>query len=1276
MPENVVFKYSEFFSDDGGLKKVKQDFEKLSDDLIAKAKEVREKTKIIDLTNTEAVNKLIKETQELTEAKKKQVDTLKTIEKLEKNEQDQKKKVANAINAETEALKKRNREARQVATLQNTVNGSIENLRARLSLVTTAWTKLTAEELENTKRGRRLVESKKNLTDQLKKLEKATGDNRREVGNYGKALEGVNGRLSSLRAGLVNVAQAAGVTLGVFGAFRVIRNSVSIIRDFEKQNATLAGVLGKTKDEIRELTEDAKRLGSVTVKTATEVAQLQEAYARLGFSQKEILDLTEPTISGSIALNSSLDDTSLLVGAVVNSFDELSTTDAPEIIDQLSKSTTLSALNFEKLSVSLPIVASAANALDVPLTEVLATLGKLADAGVETSTAATALRNIFIESASRGINYRDAIEDIRNSTNKLSRANEIFGQRTAISALVIANNTEAVKELDKELQNAQGTAKELAEKQLDTLDGAIKLLISAWEGFVLQLNDATNGGNLLASSIRFVAENLQTLLKILAVSTTTWISYNIATRANNLIMKVNAASTTAAAAAQGVLTGAVKGSTFAMRAFNLAVKSNPLGLFATIIAAVITSLVLFKDELSGSVALQKEVQKAGDEAGKAEVARIKGISEERRKFIEELEFQNKVRKANGEDARKIDEEELEIKKRILEGEIERFQSTIDLEQKTTDELKAQLKEREKDLKDFEQRPLQTSVQLGGEGARRAGTKRRKQAIQETKVQLAESQAIVKENNAVIASLGKELNKIEKEVTLQSIENLKDRTKELSILRKKLQDLEDQAIEDEEQREIAVIKRKFDREIEAIKGQTEVEILLKKELSNRLISEIEKIEKDFEQRRAQIREEAAQIRRDLTLNEIQLDIENERIKTQELIKEIIKNDQITQSEKEKLIVAANERFLKLEREIILDGELKKLEDQKSIEEARLVEFRKSFENEKDFQEFKNAQLLRIQLRFAEKQLKLLQESGVEGFDVQIEQLKAQISDLNAQIEGLSPDVDPWKKFVNDLVDSFTQGSSIISSRLQKAVQESQKSLNDQQKAVETQRRRAEQGLENTLAFEQRQEAKKEKELIQRQKRLDQINKLTAYWNTYNANLSSLKGNEDSGDAITKTLRSIAVIEALTASLASFGDGGVVEDKLPTDGIFRGQSHQGNRGGIPIMVEGKEGIFSAKEMANLGKDNFYKLKNMASLGPMDQNFFSQQRRDFASQTPTIAAYSDPKIIKELREVKKAITSQPHQSVNMPEVVNGVLQFTETISNSNMIKRNHYKIQKPLL
>lgn len=340
------------------------------------------------------------------------------------------------------------------------------------------------------------------LGAKVRKVDAATRNYTKNIGNYSSAFKGAIGFTRQM-------VSALGLMGGAFLVVQVIRNVIKTIKEFNKETAILASILQKTRKEIAPLTKNAKELGSVTAKTANEVVKLQIAYARLGFTQKEILDLTEATIEGSIALNAQLDETAELTGAVVNSMDALATTDAPRIMDIMALSTAKSALNFEKLSTGLPIVLGAANALEIPFTKVVAILGKLSDAGIETSTSATSLRNIFIESAKQGIDFEKALNKITNSQNKLTTANEIFGKRAAVSALVIANNVEGVKELDKALQDAAGTSKEMADVQLDTLEGDLILLTSAWDGFVVSIED---GEGRIAKAIRGIVDTFSFLL--------------------------------------------------------------------------------------------------------------------------------------------------------------------------------------------------------------------------------------------------------------------------------------------------------------------------------------------------------------------------------------------------------------------------------------------------------------------------------------------------------------------------------------------------------------------------------------------------------------------------------------------------------------------------------------------------------------------------------------------------------------------------------------------
>jgi chromosome segregation ATPase len=71
----------------------------------------------------------------------------------------------------------------------NANRGEIDRMRAELSKVSVAWAGLSKEERENTEEGKKLTKQKLALTNELKRLEKQTGDTRRNVGNYSEGVK-------------------------------------------------------------------------------------------------------------------------------------------------------------------------------------------------------------------------------------------------------------------------------------------------------------------------------------------------------------------------------------------------------------------------------------------------------------------------------------------------------------------------------------------------------------------------------------------------------------------------------------------------------------------------------------------------------------------------------------------------------------------------------------------------------------------------------------------------------------------------------------------------------------------------------------------------------------------------------------------------------------------------------------------------------------------------------------------------------------------------------
>jgi hypothetical protein len=222
------------------------------------------------------------------------------------------------------------------------------------------------------------------------------------------------------------------------GLTNAIKDGVNVFKDFEQSNANLAAVLGVNTDQITQLTEDAKRLGSTTAFTASQVSELQTEYAKLGFSQEEILKVTESTLDASAALRSELGAQAALTGSVIRSF-ELDASEASRVNDVLAKAASSSALSFEKLNTALPIVSATAKGAGVSLERTTALLGVLSDRGVDASTAATGLRNVFLDIAKKGLTFEEAMNKINTATDKNVAALDLFGKRGATIGTILAS---------------------------------------------------------------------------------------------------------------------------------------------------------------------------------------------------------------------------------------------------------------------------------------------------------------------------------------------------------------------------------------------------------------------------------------------------------------------------------------------------------------------------------------------------------------------------------------------------------------------------------------------------------------------------------------------------------------------------------------------------------------------------------------------------------------------------------------------------------------------
>ncbi|MDH3321857.1 MAG: phage tail tape measure protein [Flavobacteriaceae bacterium] len=454
------------------------------------------------------------------------------------------------------------------------------------------------------------------LDKRLKKVDAATGQFQRSVGNYGKAFGKVTGVLRNFGLAV--------------GGLAVIRNITGIVRGFEQAQADLASVLGVNVEGMKALTDQARELGATTRFTAGEVSQLQKEFAKLGFDQTEIQAMTEATLQLAAATGTELPRAAEVTGATLRGFG-LDASETQRVVDVMAKSFSSSSLDMEKFATAMSSVAPVAKTAGLSVEKTTALLGTLTDRGLDASTAGTGLRNIFLELSKRGLSFEEAMLQINSATDKNAASLELFGKRGATVGTILSETAEDVSNLEGKLNDAGGAAKEMADKQLNTLNGALDLLKSAWEGFILDLEEGTGVFGGLKDIIFAVARNFTTIVKVIKTAAIAWGSYRIA------LMLVN--KETGKFKRFGLISffrklvlglkGLAKGgksAALSLRGIGTAMKSIPLVAW---IAGITTAISLIWDLVTGTDQATKEQNRLNDEL-REEIRLRKELSELRR----------------------------------------------------------------------------------------------------------------------------------------------------------------------------------------------------------------------------------------------------------------------------------------------------------------------------------------------------------------------------------------------------------------------------------------------------------------------------------------------------------------------------------------------------------------------------------------------------------------------------------------------------------------------
>jgi len=285
--------------------------------------------------------------------------------------------------------------------------------------------------------------------------------------------------------------------------------AVNVSKNFEQSMANAASVAGATGEEFEQMKQIARDMGAKTVFSASEAADALYYMASAGYKVEQMGASIEATLNLASATQSDLAFTTDTVIAALNMFG-LEASQAERVTNVYAAAIGNSMANMDKLSNSMGYIGPVANSLGWEIEEVTGALAVLYNAGYDGSTAGTSLRQSLVAlmnptAAAQKIfdelgvnleqldpttnNLADILDVLNNAGLSTAQAMEIFGARAGPGMLALMSaGGDAVRDMT---ESITGTAKatEMAEVQLDTLEGQMKILKSQLEEIALQFGD-------------------------------------------------------------------------------------------------------------------------------------------------------------------------------------------------------------------------------------------------------------------------------------------------------------------------------------------------------------------------------------------------------------------------------------------------------------------------------------------------------------------------------------------------------------------------------------------------------------------------------------------------------------------------------------------------------------------------------------------------------------------------------------------------------------------
>lgn len=303
--------------------------------------------------------------------------------------------------------------------------------------------------------------------------------------------------------------------------------SVTTAANFESSMSQVQATMGITKDSMSKvngqsvntmdtLSKLAKKMGAETAFSASECAEALNYLALAGYDTEQMCN-TLPTVlnlaaAGDIALADASDMVTDAMSALGMGVDEAET-----MVDQMAKTASTTNTSVAQLGEGILTIGATAKSIKGGTAELNTALGILANNGIKGAEGGTHLRNIILslqnptdkaaaQMEALGISVYDSEGNMRSMNDILGDLNKsmdgmtsaeksnIIGtifNKTDLSSVnaLLANTGSTWDSLQKSITESGGAAQQMADTQLDNLQGQITILKSALEGLAISFGE-------------------------------------------------------------------------------------------------------------------------------------------------------------------------------------------------------------------------------------------------------------------------------------------------------------------------------------------------------------------------------------------------------------------------------------------------------------------------------------------------------------------------------------------------------------------------------------------------------------------------------------------------------------------------------------------------------------------------------------------------------------------------------------------------------------------